>query len=778
MTGPAPGTGPPPPSDDIGGGSEDEGPVKKRLRVSRACDPCRRRKERCDGSQPTCQRCIKAGRPCSYIPYRKRGLRTGYVRGIEILLGLLLHSSPGTEELISAVLRHKANQSAPLGPTSAPPTTSLLKSWRKSTAHEILQGALLSSDDDEDEDVYLQNLDDKLTSTFNTLPRQYQNASSGDLSKPVNVISHLPEIISPVASLPFVKQPQPPAFGDLDPNVFSIPTLPPNWSQLIEIYMTNTHCWLPIIQKYTLYRSASLLCGPGGQGQGPKPSSGEICSLWAVLAYGSHQLLVLDPSVTPSGASLYALAIHMANHGQVEYEAGHVHALLTLALLETSQKSWMSAWLCVGRAVYIASGLGIVPPRQGPSMVNSDDSRQRLALGCFVLDTLIASRLGLRPYLQQNDFFDLGTLSSDGIEEWELWRPITNMNMQPASFSPGPSRVLSTFNHFCYIVAILNSLSCSSHHKNETIHPRQYISRLEEWNDRNPLRDCLSIFKDPSKLASEAPHTLQLRLAAMAAYVILSNEHNRQPDTTRETGSSPMAIHNSLAESQRILSDPAINATVVNSTQVLPIARIFLEMVQADTNLITSTLVSASWNRPVLRPGESMQSESIPTEILNDSLAMDEQLLVPTIAIPDSNVFGVVNDEESFSAKDQTLQAVRAAKTIGMSPSTNKMSSPNTSNEPNKSKSPLGSIVTPPLSSQAISQVQVGGMGMENQLAVSNTSLSETSDQNGLFNQLSLLDRADWPVFSEDFMEHLGLSRDGSLLDYHNIFDPSSPRFT
>ncbi|CAG9950456.1 unnamed protein product, partial [Clonostachys rosea f. rosea IK726] len=154
MTGPAPGAGPPPPSDDIGGGSEDEGPVKKRLRVSRACDPCRRRKERCDGSQPTCQRCIKAGRPCSYIPYRKRGLRTGYVRGIEILLGLLIHSSPGTEELISA-------------------------SWRKSTAHEILQGALLSSDDDEDEDVYLQNLDDKLTSTFNALPRQYQNASSG-----------------------------------------------------------------------------------------------------------------------------------------------------------------------------------------------------------------------------------------------------------------------------------------------------------------------------------------------------------------------------------------------------------------------------------------------------------------------------------------------------------------------------------------------------------------------------------------------------------------------
>ncbi|CAG9950455.1 unnamed protein product [Clonostachys rosea f. rosea IK726] len=212
MTGPAPGAGPPPPSDDIGGGSEDEGPVKKRLRVSRACDPCRRRKERCDGSQPTCQRCIKAGRPCSYIPYRKRGLRTGYVRGIEILLGLLIHSSPGTEELISAVLRHKANQSAPLGPTSAPPTTSLLKSWRKSTAHEILQGALLSSDDDEDEDVYLQNLDDKLTSTFNALPRQYQNASSGDLSKPANVISHVPEIISPVASLPLPKQPQPPAF--------------------------------------------------------------------------------------------------------------------------------------------------------------------------------------------------------------------------------------------------------------------------------------------------------------------------------------------------------------------------------------------------------------------------------------------------------------------------------------------------------------------------------------------------------------------------------------
>ncbi|CAH0051719.1 unnamed protein product [Clonostachys solani] len=772
MAGRAPGDGPPPPSDDIGAGSEDEGPVKKRLRVSRACDPCRRRKERCDGSQPTCQRCIKAGRPCSYIPYRKRGLRTGYVRGIEILLGLLIHSSPGAEDLISAVLRHKANQSTPFGPTSAPPTTSLLKSWRKSTAHDILQGALLSSDDDEDEDVYLQNLDDKLTSAFNALPRQYQNASFGELSKPANVIGHLPDTVSPVVPLPIPKQPQPPTRGDLIPNAFSIPTLPSNWSQLIEIYMTNTHCWLPIIQKYTLYRSASLLCGPGGLGQGPKPSSGEICSLWAVLAYGSHQLLVVDPSATPSGTSLYALARHMAGQAHAEYEAGHVHALLTLALLEISQKSWMNAWICVGRAVYIASGLGIVPVRQGLDMVNSDDSRQRLALGCFVLDTLIASQLGLRPYLQQNDFFDLGTLSSDGIEEWELWRPITNMNAQPAAFSPGPSRVLSTFNHFCYIVAILNSLSCSSDHKNETINPHQYLHRLEEWNDRNPLRDCFSIFKDPSRLVSEAPHTLQLRLAAMATYAILSNQHSRQTNTTQETGASPMEIHDSLAESQRILSDPAINTTVVNLTQVFPIARIFLEMVQENTNLITSTIVPASWNRPILQSGETLQSESIPPAMLNDSLPLGEQLLVPTINIPASNVFDGVNDQEPFSTKGQALQAAHSMQTIGMSPSTNKRSSPNTSTEPNKSKSPIGTIVTPPLSSQAIGQVQVGGMGMESQLAISNASLSETSDQNGLFNQLSLLDRADWPVFSEDFMEHLGLSRDGSLLDYHNIFDP------
>ncbi|VUC26035.1 unnamed protein product [Clonostachys rosea] len=772
MTDRAPGAGQPPPSDDIGAVSEDEGPVKKRLRVSRACDPCRRRKERCDGSQPTCQRCIKAGRPCSYIPYRKRGLRTGYVRGIEILLGLLIHSSSGTEDLISAVLRNRANQPASsFAPTSAPPTTSLLKSWRKSTAHDILQGALLSSDDDEDEDVYLQNLDDKLTSAFNALPRQYQSTKFGDLPRSVNAINHLPESTSPVVPLPIPKQPQPPTPGDLILNAFSIPTLPSNWSHLIEIYMTNTHCWLPIIQKYTLYRTASLICGPGGLGQGPRPSSAEICSLWAVLAYGSHQLQLMDPSVTPSETSSYALARHMAGQAQAEYEAGHVHALLTLTLLEISQKSWMNAWLCVGRAVYIASSLGIVPIRQELGMVHSDDSRQRLALGCFVLDTLVASKLGLRPYLQQSDFSDIGTLSSDGIEEWELWRPITNMNMQSTAFSPGPSRVLSTFNHFCYIIGILNSLLRASDHKSETMNLHQYIDRLEEWKDRNFLRDCVSIFTDPSKLVSEAPHTLQLRLAAMAAYAILSNQNNSHADATQERSASSMEIHNTLAEAQRILSDPATSTTVVNSTQVFPIARIFLEMVQENTNPVTSALVSSSWDRPILQPAAPAQSEIIPPQVLNGSLPLDEQLLVPAMAISGSNLFGDVDGQESFSMKGQALQSDHPTQTIGMHPLPTR-SSPNTSTEPNKSKSPLSQMVTTPLSSQTTAHVQVSGMSVESQHAISNASLSETNDQNGLFNQLSLLDRADWPVFSEDFMEHLGLSRDGSLLDYHNIFDP------
>lgn len=44
---------------------------KERQRVSHACEPCRRRKAKCDGLQPSCTRCSELTIPCYYADSKR-----------------------------------------------------------------------------------------------------------------------------------------------------------------------------------------------------------------------------------------------------------------------------------------------------------------------------------------------------------------------------------------------------------------------------------------------------------------------------------------------------------------------------------------------------------------------------------------------------------------------------------------------------------------------------------------------------------------------------------
>ncbi|SPO29697.1 uncharacterized protein UTRI_05519 [Ustilago trichophora] len=71
---------------------------KKRKRVSRACDQCFQKKDRCDGLQPICTFCFQLERTCTYDrPERKRGPTQGLrprleqrIVALETVLGFLL----------------------------------------------------------------------------------------------------------------------------------------------------------------------------------------------------------------------------------------------------------------------------------------------------------------------------------------------------------------------------------------------------------------------------------------------------------------------------------------------------------------------------------------------------------------------------------------------------------------------------------------------------------------------------------------------------------------
>ena len=76
----------------------------KRKRVSRACDQCFLKKDRCDGVQPICTFCSQLGRACTYDrPERKRGPTQGLrprleqrIAALETVLGFVLQEAGET----------------------------------------------------------------------------------------------------------------------------------------------------------------------------------------------------------------------------------------------------------------------------------------------------------------------------------------------------------------------------------------------------------------------------------------------------------------------------------------------------------------------------------------------------------------------------------------------------------------------------------------------------------------------------------------------------------
>lgn len=117
----------------------------KRQRISQACDYCRKRKSKCDGVQPVCSVCRLFKKPCEYGNAKKRGLQSGYVRGLETLLGLMLQYVPTSEVRIRTLLRQKYSTASFNDGESADACTDL---WRSSDLAKDLDLLLVTGGDE------------------------------------------------------------------------------------------------------------------------------------------------------------------------------------------------------------------------------------------------------------------------------------------------------------------------------------------------------------------------------------------------------------------------------------------------------------------------------------------------------------------------------------------------------------------------------------------------------------------------------------------------------
>lgn len=569
--------------------TSDNASRRKRARVTRACDQCRKRKDRCDSLQPACSSCVAMSLACSYSPSRKRGLRAGQLRSLEIILGLVFQSIEGSESWISALLEG-VPLSWPVFAFRVPPAVSeqdavasLLDACRKSSvlkeAEQLMSTGMNDATDDEVQDESNDTLEQKLASTLQAVLGLFSPARDGDgpdlnSIEPVPTTSSRMEIDSntatsltqpvaisrpeasiglednscrrsPIASATDTvvmtscsqldTTPQPPVTAVLRGADHT--QLPSHWPQLLELYFSKTHCWFPICQKHNLLRAAYLMANTATSSSSlttspDVASRGDCASLWAVLAYSSQLWDSMKPpkpgkQQDMSHGEILAIASNLVSPGEPEheYDGGLAQAWLLFSLLQIEQGRWNAAWTAVGRAISIASFHGdFLNVSSKPELHRVGDGKKRIFLGCFVLETLISTRLRKRPHLQYSDIQSLGLLSQDGMEEWEPWIPSAGTRVgdrQPGPFTTQnqpPGRIPSVFNQLVELMGLANDALRLDSGGQKASRIQELEHSLQVWKERfHPHH------KEPLGL-SLSPQLLNLQFAFLSVSEALKIE--------------------------------------------------------------------------------------------------------------------------------------------------------------------------------------------------------------------------------------------------------------
>ena len=501
-----------------------DGPQEPAKRIKKACDQCRAKKNRCDGTQPSCQACTIADLYCTYgIKSKKRGLPTGYVRILEALWALVFATIPKSTETTLQLLQdshviYDADDKATLQSGYISEDESLRRIWRESpvrariehmvariekegpitlrarqaTRNYVVHGKTIreplkppsnnwgvpsthssrhrtSTDDD--------------TATWQTRGGPTEGSlfiEGSDVAAAAPVDDDEMSLSLPVASASLNLGPEP-----------TSPTLPGDSWELIDIYSQYINCWFPVLPKHELVRMLSisydgLACGY------------ETSLLWAVFAMSSAiENRPRAPNETAHDSQgYYREARSLIPLTDDTDSLEHVQAILLLAMVDMTEERWASASILVGtavRALLICDANPLLVNGTGLSIKRPGGMFGRLLLAAFCLDTLVSAALHTLPHLRSEDI--RGTLDIDvsGPEEWEQWFP-TAMDMEPCCSSKAlhrPVRALSTFKELVKLLQILNdAVCCSAPNLNDYDLSGNHANALSLWLSQLP-RHCL-----------------------------------------------------------------------------------------------------------------------------------------------------------------------------------------------------------------------------------------------------------------------------------------------
>lgn len=562
---------------------EDFAAQPKRQRVSRACDSCRSKKDKCDGLQPVCSTCASLCRPCTYKANpKKRGLPTGYIRSLELLWGLVFQRIRGSEDVMRALMRsiNLPSHLATMG-KEAEGSDTLLSSFKNSTVLRDIERILLVLEQPEEErertlqayadaDTPLDvegilasseandwQIPDGLEHRETPLPRVSPSRTSRISSIPPRSLPRSSRDSGVQTAHTVESQPSSLTItldaGDprITPTAYPL-QLPHNAWPLLDIYFSYTQCWFPILEKHDILRTAFQYTEGNVYMSRTATGSGDHASLWAALTLASLQDASISASHEANGqyssqtspSQLYATARDLIPGENGPYEVGHVQALLILSLIKFGQQEWTPAWMLVGHAVRIAQTLGLDQasfplPSRSPEQSKRPGRAKHVFLGCFILETLIAEQTSQCPSLRRDDLARVGSVSEDGLEEWHPWEDQTGLRSTQSTravMQRGPLHSLSTFNRLVSLVAILNELCF---YKEDLTVSRSQLESLElqlqRWVTALPRSYRIDLQSHPAKLGS--PHIFGLEMTyhsiscALSLQIAVRESDQNMPET-------------------------------------------------------------------------------------------------------------------------------------------------------------------------------------------------------------------------------------------------------
>ncbi|KAJ5994454.1 C6 zinc finger domain protein [Penicillium sp. IBT 35674x] len=488
----------------------------KRQRIYRACDQCRRRKSKCDGEQPVCSICSQANRACTYeTGGGRRGLPSGYVRSLEIFLGLMFKHVPNSESTMHNLLRDMRGDGNFLTSKLGRQSVSV---WRKSKLHRDVSQILTCGsedgafDDQEWEPVEPRDHEEPLDDHDTTLSNPEQNISQTfqEASKSI----------------------QPQGLTGFD--------IPDNTSDLVDFYFTYTHCWFPILERRSVLRAMHQ-----GNDHAPGDSSSRLV-LWSLIIYTSAM-----KGISNNGAP-HLFSLQLAIEQQIlahwaNLDLGHIQAMLIIVLVHVAMGNNSQAWLLVGQATRMLATLSLTTEKARLSHTFN---------GCVLLDNILSALLDRTPSFSQEEQLACGPVEEDDLEEWDVWSP-----SRPDADSAGrripstPLRALSTFNlvqqlmrNLCQILYQPFDASRFGDLLDDLRRKQSIISRSHSYNRRNHASPPLLILHLTSsfttlslcrKFKPVSPVIIDLCVSTIH-YLLDTLDHYRE--TTGTAGSSPLTL--------------------------------------------------------------------------------------------------------------------------------------------------------------------------------------------------------------------------------------------